>query len=428
MRSVSRNSDIPAPRGSYRRHFRKPRRSYFHPPPEFLTAGVHMEPGSRAWYREVLLLSDDGAVPGLPGGGVKASKADCIAAFGPPTSAGRYFFRGRGSVQYEAYTLELLEQTQQEIVHSVTSLPYHFARGLLDEENGEVVNWALFALRRQHLHCRRKPVHDYLLPKYRGYVEVPIPFQHPKVSVGERLPRSEANNNPPAAATAPMEVTTAAALTDFTTTAAPTDCTTAGIPMPVRRGMGLLAPSIARLCNVVLAALEEEGRATANAPEDVCSTTLGVLQRRRATYSEELDCLDSALSLQEDVYNGLFKCREDAVTLRKRVKKGVKEALQKNLKPAVVDNLKATEEKCRKNIQQFVEWIKVAMNAKEVLQGRYNEEEVHLAQVEKDIQVVEVVHDPGSRTLDSRISYVDAFMRFVCFDVDSTAPGRKFVT
>ena len=96
---------------------------------------------------------------------MKASKGDCVTAFGPATSSGRYKFRGRGSLQYEFYTLELLERTQQEVVENVTSLPYHFAHGLLDEENGDPVNWMLFALRRQRAHARRKSTSEYLLPK-----------------------------------------------------------------------------------------------------------------------------------------------------------------------------------------------------------------------------------------------------------------------
>ena len=161
-----------------------------------LSVGGRVEEGSKAWYREILLLPDSGAVPGVPGRGVKSSKGDCVAAFGAATSAGRYKFRGRGSPQYESYTLELLERTQQEDVENVTSLPYHFARGLLDEENGDPVNWTLFALRRQRAHARRKSTSEYLLPKYRG-ADLPIPFVHPRVPVGRRIAPTEAKNTPP---------------------------------------------------------------------------------------------------------------------------------------------------------------------------------------------------------------------------------------
>jgi hypothetical protein len=145
------------------------------------------------WYRDILLLPDEGGVPGLPAGGVKTSKADCVPAFGPATPAGRYRFHGRGSVEYLSYTLELLERTHQENVHNVSCLPYHFARGLLDEENGELINWTLFALRRQGRHGRRKRPSEDILPKYKG-LKLPIPFVHPRVPVGERLPPSEVNN------------------------------------------------------------------------------------------------------------------------------------------------------------------------------------------------------------------------------------------
>lgn len=76
-----------------------------------ISVSVHIEEGSRMWYRDMLLLADEGGVPGLLGGGVKASKADCVVAFGPALPGRRYTFRGRGSVEYESYTLELLERT-----------------------------------------------------------------------------------------------------------------------------------------------------------------------------------------------------------------------------------------------------------------------------------------------------------------------------
>jgi hypothetical protein len=77
-------------------------------------------------------------------------------------------FHGRGSIQYETYVLELLERTLQEDVQKVCNLPYQFACGLLDEENGHLVNWTMFAVRRQNRHTRSKSISDYLLPKYRG--------------------------------------------------------------------------------------------------------------------------------------------------------------------------------------------------------------------------------------------------------------------
>lgn len=154
--------------------------------------GPNMEEGSRRWYRDVLLLPDKGGVPGFPGGNVKSSKADCVAAFGAPVSGGRYRFRGRGSTAYELYTLELLERTHQQTVDHVTSLPCHFARGLLDEESGERVNWTLFAVRRQELHRRWKSTSSYLLPKYKD-LEKPIPFVHPRCPLGDRQPPDDVN-------------------------------------------------------------------------------------------------------------------------------------------------------------------------------------------------------------------------------------------
>ena len=88
----------------------------------------------------MLYLVDAGGIPRLLGSGVKASKADCIATFGLAQEGGRYIFQGHGFLQYEFYIQELLERTHQEDVDNVSTLPYHFARGLLDKKNGEHVN------------------------------------------------------------------------------------------------------------------------------------------------------------------------------------------------------------------------------------------------------------------------------------------------
>jgi hypothetical protein len=85
----------------------------------------------------MLLLPTEGGVPGLPGGGVKATKVDCIAVFGPAKRQARTnsMAVGRGSLQYKLYTKELMEQIHQEVVDNANILLYQFARGLLDEEN-----------------------------------------------------------------------------------------------------------------------------------------------------------------------------------------------------------------------------------------------------------------------------------------------------
>ena len=84
--------------------------------------------------------------------------------------------------------------------------------------------------------------------------------------------------------------------------------TSTTIPLPVTRGMKLLAPSIDRVCKVVLAALEEENRASMRAHVDMDGNALGVLKKRKASYCEELQRLQGALSLQDDVFQGMFKC------------------------------------------------------------------------------------------------------------------------
>lgn len=199
------------------------------------------------------------------------------------------------------------------------------------------------------------------------------------------------------------------------------DVTSAAIPVPVRRGMKLLAPSIIRLCNVVLAGLEEEDRATVNAIEDLHPTTLGALKKRRACCMEELGRLQNALSLQDDVFNGMFKCGDQAVGARKKAKRELKEAQQANKKAEVIENLVANEEKAYRNIRQFVQWCTIAKKANDTLETRCNDEEMALAALENDIQDLEVLDDSGTRNVDSRSSDVEAFMRFVCSDVNFNA-------
>jgi hypothetical protein len=165
-------------------------------------AAIGMEDGDLSWYRDILMLPDAGGVLGQPKGGVKATKADCVAAFGQATVGGQYMFCSQGSIEYESYISELLERTLQKDVQKVCSLPYQFARGLLDEENGELVNWTLFAIRRQSRYARSKSISDHLLPKYRG-LKVPCPFRHPRVPLGKRLPVTERTewNCPPLVST-----------------------------------------------------------------------------------------------------------------------------------------------------------------------------------------------------------------------------------
>jgi hypothetical protein len=98
-------------------------------------------------------------------------------------------------VEYESYTIELLERTQKEDAQSILSLPYQFARGLLDEENGEPMNWTLFAVRRERRHSCKKQASEYVLPKFKG-LKLPLPFRHPRVPLSEKMPTTEVNTTP----------------------------------------------------------------------------------------------------------------------------------------------------------------------------------------------------------------------------------------
>jgi hypothetical protein len=58
--------------------------------PLLLAVTLDMAEGGKSWFWDILFLPDAGGVPDLPGGGMKATKANCIATFGPATSVGRY--------------------------------------------------------------------------------------------------------------------------------------------------------------------------------------------------------------------------------------------------------------------------------------------------------------------------------------------------
>lgn len=189
-------------------------------------------------------------------------------------------------------------------------------------------------------------------------------------------------------------------------------CSTA-IPLPVLRGMKLLAPSIDRVCKVVLSALDEENRASMHADVDMDGTALGVLKKRGASYCEEMQSLQGALSVQDNVYQGMFKCGDQAVAARKRARKDLKKAIETKQKPRVITELKANEDKCYENICQFVEWCRIAKAAKDTLQKRYEEEERALADVDNDIRKLEVLQNSSTPTADTRSSDVQAFMVFL---------------
>ncbi|KAG0573895.1 hypothetical protein KC19_VG219400 [Ceratodon purpureus] len=98
---------------------------------------------SKQWYRDRLCLSRDGFLPS------KASrhlypKSECPERLGTPNCVGACAWHHRGGVHYVQYVKELYERVHQKKLHPSDMLPWHFARGLLAEEDGLLVDWAKY--------------------------------------------------------------------------------------------------------------------------------------------------------------------------------------------------------------------------------------------------------------------------------------------
>ena len=59
--------------------------------------------GHTHWYHVMVHLNDTRCIPREANGGATATKADCIANFGPPIAQGQYAFLHRGSSEYAMY-------------------------------------------------------------------------------------------------------------------------------------------------------------------------------------------------------------------------------------------------------------------------------------------------------------------------------------
>jgi hypothetical protein len=162
--------------------------------------------------------------------------------------------------------------------------------------------------------------------------------------------------------------------------------------MAVKRGMKLMAPSVRRLCLAVKAEVAEENVASKIAIIDWHTTRLGALQKRKISYTEEIQRLESALSLQESIYNGMFKCGSQAYGSRKKAKKELNEAIEDNCTAEELAHLTANKYRCFKNVRQHVEWCTTAKKAKDLLQARIKKEVQAAKEVDIDIESLQLPH------------------------------------
>jgi hypothetical protein len=188
----------------------------------------------------------------------------------------------------------------------------------------------------------------------------------------------------------------------------------ATISMAVKRGMKLLVPSIRRLCLAVKAEVAEENVASKIAVIDWHTTRLGALQKRKISCTEEIERLDSALSLQESIYCGMFKCGLQAYGSRKKAKKELNEAIEGNCTAEELAHLTANEYRCFKNVRQHVEWCTTAKKAKDLLQARIKQEVQAAKEVDIEIENLHLPHATMTPAPDIRSGDVEAFMEFMC--------------
>jgi hypothetical protein len=133
-------------------------------------------------------------MPGERSGRATTTKVDCAAKFGFPTAKGQYPFLHRGSPAYRLYVRDLYRRVYQQDAGDERFVPWHFARGLLEEEAGNSVNWARVVHCRMAKHRKGRPISQCLLANFRN-LSKPFPFQFPKVPRG--TPVATLGNNVP---------------------------------------------------------------------------------------------------------------------------------------------------------------------------------------------------------------------------------------
>ena len=129
---------------------------------------------TKQWYRDTLCLSSDGFLPSK-GERHLYPKSECRERLGSPNSVGAYPWRHRGGVEYVQYVKELYERVHQKKLYPSDMLPWHFARGLLAQEDGMQVDWAEYAARN-----RRGAKRNAMMKPLKKYSNLrrPVPFTH----------------------------------------------------------------------------------------------------------------------------------------------------------------------------------------------------------------------------------------------------------
>ncbi|KAG0595075.1 hypothetical protein M758_UG137100 [Ceratodon purpureus] len=137
-----------------------------------------MQRCTKVWYKVMLCLPGEGFVP-FSGSRHLYGKLECQGRLGPSNQAGAFPWKESGGPEYTAYVSELYERVYQKPLSKCVALPWHFARGILAEEDGLTVDWAQYAISLRR--GRRQNRATNVMKKYRNLRE-PLPFSNPKTN------------------------------------------------------------------------------------------------------------------------------------------------------------------------------------------------------------------------------------------------------
>jgi hypothetical protein len=106
---------------------------------------------------------------------------------------------------------------------------------------------------------------------------------------------------------------------------------------------------------------------------DVLANRLNDLQNCKKSCKEEVACIESAMTLQAEVFDGLFKCGAQAFGAHKRKKKELQKVKDGGCPShAAIPDLTANESMCATNVRQIAEWCKTSTKAMALLETRLN--------------------------------------------------------
>jgi hypothetical protein len=134
--------------------------------------------------------------------------------------------------------------------------------------------------------------------------------------------------------------------------------------------------------------VHEESLASAVPVTSIQAGTLGELQKQKIRCKEEVLQLETAMTIQIQMYDGLFKCGARAVGAYKRARKELQKVKRTGCSDVEFAKLATNEAKCITNVRQLAECCKTSAKAMALLETRYNLEVEVCKKV--DIEIAEL--------------------------------------